>query len=129
ACDPSLEMLRRARANGIPPVAVAGLPHLPFPNAAFDRVAASFVLSHIPSYRDGLREMIRVLRPGGKLGATAWSLLANPYRDLADEMARSVVGADRFHQSTAEWLPWEDYLADPAHLQAALAQAGLRAVT
>src|SRR5204862_101802 len=64
-----------------------------------------------------------------KLGATAWSLLANPYRDLADEMARSVVGADRFRQSTAEWLPWEDYLADPANLQAALAQAGLRDVT
>src|SRR4051812_23727780 len=63
ATDPSLEMLRIASDNGVAAVVVAGLPHLPFADAAFDRVTAGFVLSHVESYQAALREMARVLSP------------------------------------------------------------------
>ena len=39
---------------------------LPFPNARFDAVFANDVLCHIPGRLDLLRELFRVLRPGGR---------------------------------------------------------------
>src|SRR5579863_5750507 len=68
--DPSLEMLRIARTHGLLILAVAAAPGLPFPNGIFHRVLASFVLSHIPSYEDGLLDIARVLQPQGRLGVT-----------------------------------------------------------
>lgn len=40
---------------------------LPFPDATFDRVIMLDVLEHVPSERLTLREVDRVLKPGGKL--------------------------------------------------------------
>ncbi len=40
---------------------------LPFDNATFDAAFANDVLCHIPSRRDVLRELYRVIRTGGKL--------------------------------------------------------------
>jgi SAM-dependent methyltransferase len=47
---------------------------LPFPDGAFDRVIAAEVLEHIVEDEQALRELARVLRPGGTLAATvpAW---------------------------------------------------------
>src|SRR5581483_4603379 len=64
--DASPEMARTARRKGLDRVAVASLPGLPFADGAFDRVMASFVVSHLPSYEAGLAEMARVLGPGGR---------------------------------------------------------------
>jgi ubiquinone/menaquinone biosynthesis C-methylase UbiE len=38
---------------------------LPFPDDTFDKVICSEVLEHIPDYREALREIERVLKPGG----------------------------------------------------------------
>jgi len=48
--------------------------HLPFPDGSFDRVICSEVLEHIPDDRRALREIARVLRPGGQVAVTvpAW---------------------------------------------------------
>src|SRR5262245_30495486 len=54
ALDPSLEMLRLLRAKGVGELVVGRAPGLPFRDASFDVVLASFVLSHVTSYRDGL---------------------------------------------------------------------------
>jgi SAM-dependent methyltransferase len=43
---------------------------LPFPSGAFDRVITSEVLEHIWDDERAIREMVRVLRPGGRLAVT-----------------------------------------------------------
>jgi len=41
---------------------------LPFPDASFDLVTTAFGFRNLVNYERGLREIARVLRPGGKLG-------------------------------------------------------------
>jgi SAM-dependent methyltransferase len=43
---------------------------LPFADATFDRVVASEVLEHIPDDAAAMRELARVLRPGGTMAVT-----------------------------------------------------------
>ena len=43
---------------------------LPFPDNAFDRVIAAEVLEHIPDDDRAIRELVRVVRPGGRLAVT-----------------------------------------------------------
>ncbi len=43
---------------------------LPFPDGAFDRVIAAEVLEHIPDDHRAIRELARVLRPGGRIAVT-----------------------------------------------------------
>ena len=44
--------------------------HLPFPDASVDRVMASEVLEHIPDDATAMREIFRVLKPGGRAVVT-----------------------------------------------------------
>ena len=70
AFDLSPNMLLRARARvGSERVsyAVADLTRLPYADAAFDAIVCGWVLEHLPDPRTGLRELARVLAPGGKL--------------------------------------------------------------
>ena len=45
---------------------------LPFADGAFDVVTAAFVLQLVPSRPRAMRELRRVLRPGGTLGHVSW---------------------------------------------------------
>jgi SAM-dependent methyltransferase len=68
AYDLSHQMLCRARARlkTRRPVYVAGdMLRLPFADAAFDCVTCGWVIEHLPDPRPGLREVGRVLKPGG----------------------------------------------------------------
>jgi SAM-dependent methyltransferase len=70
AFDLSPRMLLRARRRlrtGRVTHAVADLTRLPYGDAAFDAVVCGWVLEHLPDPRPGLRELARVLEPGGKL--------------------------------------------------------------
>ena len=70
AFDLSPKMLERARARvGSQRVsyAVADLTRLPYADGAFDAIVCGWVLEHLPDPRLGLRELARVLAPGGKL--------------------------------------------------------------
>ena len=66
--DFSAEMLGRARAKfaGANAQWIEGdAMRLPFPDGSFDLVTAAFGFRNLANYADGLREMARVLRPGG----------------------------------------------------------------
>jgi len=68
--DLSPRMLQRARArlqSARVSHAVADLTRLPYADASFDAVVCGWVLEHLPDPRLGLRELARVLQPGGKL--------------------------------------------------------------
>jgi SAM-dependent methyltransferase len=70
AFDLSLGMLSRARKRfGEDHVsfASADVTKLPYRTAAFDAVVCGWVLEHLPDPAPGLRELARVLQPGGKL--------------------------------------------------------------
>jgi demethylmenaquinone methyltransferase/2-methoxy-6-polyprenyl-1,4-benzoquinol methylase len=41
--------------------------HIPFPDASFDAVTVAFGVRNFEHLEEGLKEMLRVLRPGGKL--------------------------------------------------------------
>lgn len=53
---------------------VASADHLPFPDDTFDSVISRFGVMFFPSPVDGVREMLRVLKPGRKLALAVWSL-------------------------------------------------------
>jgi ubiquinone/menaquinone biosynthesis C-methylase UbiE len=70
AFDLSRRMLVRARRRLKSPrvrQASADLTHLPYADGFFDAVVCGWVLEHLPDPLPGLRELARVLQPGGKL--------------------------------------------------------------
>jgi ubiquinone/menaquinone biosynthesis C-methylase UbiE len=65
-CDLSVPMLRRFQEKyPSPRIVRADAALLPFPRAHFDVVLTVHVLHLIPSWREVLREFLRVLAPGG----------------------------------------------------------------
>lgn len=73
--DLSGRMLNRlyAKRTTEPVVVTQGdATRLPFPSGTFDAVVASHIFHLIPGWRDALREVARVLRPGGRL-LHAWN--------------------------------------------------------
>ncbi|GAA4189961.1 hypothetical protein GCM10022288_18590 [Gryllotalpicola kribbensis] len=69
----------------------ATLPELPYDDAAFDAAAANFAINHVDHPREGLAELRRVLKPGGRFAATVWpwgkapSATAVLWREIQDE--------------------------------------------
>ena len=64
--DFCLPMLQQAQAKGAKRLLVGDGLHLPFPSASFDAVTIAWGLRNFADRLAGLREMRRVLRPGGR---------------------------------------------------------------
>jgi ubiquinone/menaquinone biosynthesis C-methylase UbiE len=84
--DPIPEMVagarRAAEGLGLGNVRfeVAGADQLPFPDNLFDAVISRFGVMFFPSPVDGVREMLRVLKPGEKVALAAWHVVeSNPF--------------------------------------------------
>lgn len=69
--------------------------HLPFQDASFDVVVCSEVLEHVPSYEKLVEELIRVLKPGGRLA----------------------LSVPKFFPEKICWLLSEDYPAYAGHVR------------
>ena len=69
-CDFSLGMLRAGRVRRdrrLVPLVAGDALHLPFADKVFDAVTISFGLRNVADVDQALREMARVVRPGGRL--------------------------------------------------------------
>ena len=72
ACDFSRGMLAAGAHRPVPKVAGDGM-RLPFADATFDAVTISYGLRNIHDFEQGLREMARVTKPGGRLTVAEFS--------------------------------------------------------
>ena len=89
-------MLRTGRdrlvdAGVILPTTVCDAERLPFPDGHFDLVSVAFGLRNMTHKDAALREMARVLKPGGKLLVLEFSQVARPLRKAYDVYSFSVL--------------------------------------
>jgi len=87
--DINSQMLTRGRNRlidqGFPVESVVcDAEHLPFPDASFDRVTVAFGLRNMTDKQAALREMARVLKPGGKCLVLEFSKVAAPLEKIYD---------------------------------------------
>lgn len=77
---------------------------LPFPDSSFDAVVCVTVLSHVPRGEAAIPELVRVLRPGGRLGVfdldTDMTAFTHPDRALT----RRIVAAASDATAVNGWL-------------------------
>jgi demethylmenaquinone methyltransferase/2-methoxy-6-polyprenyl-1,4-benzoquinol methylase len=74
ASDFCAEMLAHAASRGVARTMVADALQLPFPDGKFDVVTVAFGLRNMADYPAALREMGRVIKPGGHLLILDFSL-------------------------------------------------------
>jgi SAM-dependent methyltransferase len=108
--DPTEALLAEARLrDSIGQYQTARAENLPFAAASFDLVVSYLTLVDIPDFRSGLREMVRVLRPGGTL------LIANinsfitscPKGWIKEQDGRYAhYPVDRYMEEFPEWVEW-----------------------
>jgi ubiquinone/menaquinone biosynthesis C-methylase UbiE len=127
--DDSIQMLQVGRRERPQLRALAAQAiDLPFRDAAFDAIVGNFVLAHFTKYETALYDMLRVLRPGGRLAVNAWA-------DGQDELTRTwietvwtVVPKEVLEPAVAQAVPWQDRFRRRESLEETLMDAGLRHV-
>ena len=139
ATDFSLGMLRAGKGRSVPFVAGDAL-HLPYADGAFDAVTISFGLRNVVQHEQGLVELARVTRPGGRLVVCEFSTPTfPPFRAVymnylmraLPAVARAVSSNPEAYVYLAESIrAWPDQAALAARIQAAgWADVGWRNLT
>ena len=99
------------------------LQNLPFPDRFYDLVICQQGLQYLPDPGAGLRQIHRVLRPGGRMVLATWSDIAkSPGHVLLFQVLEATVGPER-----ARPVAWS--LADEAELLELVSNAGFVSVT
>lgn len=109
-------------------LAAASAIDLPFRNGTFDVVTANFVISHFPSYATGLADMIRILRPGGRVAVSSWSDDQDQLQATWGELVEQVVPRELLEPVWKQAAPWHDRFRDRTKLEETLIDAELRDV-
>ena len=79
--DQSSDMLRAAAANdGHIPLVRARAEDLPFPDASFEHLTFTYLLRYVDDPAATMRELARVVRPGGRIGMIEFALPGGPLR-------------------------------------------------
>ncbi len=108
ASDFCAEMLAHASSRGMQKTVVADALNLPFPEQSFDVVTVAFGLRNMADYPAALREMRRVLKPGGRLLILDFSLpdgiLRTPYRFYLHHVLPRMAGALTGQKDAYEYL-------------------------
>ena len=117
-------------------VRVAVLPDLPHEDETFDAVVGNFVINHVGDPAVTLKELRRVLRPGGRLALTCWAMPGSgvlalvrdameevgvpwpddvpmtPFMDYGQPAAFTALMAGEFGDAAVERLDW-DFAFEP----------------
>jgi ubiquinone/menaquinone biosynthesis C-methylase UbiE len=99
---------------------------LPFPDNSFDAVVSRFGVMFFPSPVAGVREMLRVLKPGGRIALAVWHYAEkNPFHSVVANIV------DRYVETTplAPDAPDAFRFAEPGELLGIVESAGARAAT
>jgi ubiquinone/menaquinone biosynthesis C-methylase UbiE len=125
--DLALGMLTQAnREDGGPAFAAAAAIDLPFRDGTFHGVTAAFVLSHFARYETALFDMLRVLRPDGRMSVTAWGPGGDEFLTAWTEVAEEFAETEILRDARQRAMPWDERFSDPNRLKDALYEAGLR---
>lgn len=117
AADFSLGMMTEGRRRGAPvPFVGADAQHLPFATDSFDAAVISFGLRNVQDPQAGLAEMVRVVRPGGRVvvcefSTPTWAPLRTVYEKyllralpaVASRIATTVDAYEYLAESILEW--------------------------
>jgi ubiquinone/menaquinone biosynthesis C-methylase UbiE len=129
AADPSPAMLEVARRDhGDLPVVAAQAIDLPFPPGTFDAVVGNFVLAHFTKVDTALFDLLRVTKPGGRLGFSAWQDGIDTFTETWLELVTSVVPREMLEPSVSRAIPNRDRFRRRATLEQVLLDAGLSRV-
>lgn len=140
AVDFSAEMLAAAHSkadtSGSAPLswALANALRLPFRDSTFDCVTSAFLLRNLPDLRAGLAEMVRVLKPGGRLLCLDMTrpppgLFGGLYRLYFDRLVPPLAGLISGDPGAYRYLPNSlEGFPDASELTVLLINIGLREV-
>ena len=117
AADFSLGMMTEGRRRGAPvPFVGADAQQLPFATDSFDAAVISFGLRNVQDPQAGLAEMVRVVRPGGRVvvcefSTPTWAPLRTVYEKyllralpaVASRIATTVDAYEYLAESILEW--------------------------
>lgn len=92
---------------------------LPFPSASFDAVLCGYGLMHLPEPAVALREMLRVLRPGGRAAVSVWDAVGAGFT-LVYEAVRARGSMDVALPHGPDFFQF----GSPDRMRAALVEAG-----
>ena len=130
--DPASGMVNAARAEaerrGLTNIQFHQCPaeHLAFSDSSFDAAVSRLSVMFFPDVLAGLREMLRVVKPGGYVSLVVWaSREVNPFFSVVTEVLDRFVPADVEDEDA----PAAFRFAEPGKLTKALQKAGATEVT
>ena len=91
-------------------------------------VMGNFVLAHFVKVETALFDVKRVLRPGGRVGFTAWSDGKDAYEDAWLELVESVVPREMLQPAYSAAAPGHDRFKQPSAIEDTPREAGFRNV-